>query len=223
MTVYLPLPEHGYNPENQALLKGLGYVITSFKKQLPPVEATHCTLSSENYALSNPHMVIAHATCYGSTLLLYSLAPPDDANARNQVFEAVQALAALFRKIRKVDGLSRIQGFLAPMVRLTSRPRLHGRRELNSALIQVHALNAARICVQYLQHKEVLRSSKLLAACYRSLATFLEFLYEVTEWFPAWCTSHHCSSRSKVLFLTDTPSLFFFLSTHHPTSSSIVP
>lgn len=79
----------------------------------------------ESITLTNPHLIIAHTTHFGSVLMFYSLTSARDPWSRSQVFRAAQALVDLCVKIRGSKGLHRVQGSLILIVRTDFHRRMH--------------------------------------------------------------------------------------------------
>lgn len=95
---------------------------------LPSLADTWGMEPLESITLTNPHLIIAHTTHYGSVLMFYSLTSTRDPWSRSQVFRAAQALADLCAKIRGSRGLHRVQGSLILIVRKGIPRRMHDQR-----------------------------------------------------------------------------------------------
>ncbi|KAF8313474.1 hypothetical protein DL93DRAFT_1175316 [Clavulina sp. PMI_390] len=114
---------------------------------------------------SNPYTLFAHATLYGSSVVLHSLHAGEDIQARSEMLRCSQALV----------GICKV---------------LQGRKDLHiivsSVTLMVHMMNALRIFAHELQRHDVRENANLSTEYCHSVEVLLDFLGEMTALYPAW-------------------------------------
>ncbi|KAF8301440.1 hypothetical protein DL93DRAFT_2233695 [Clavulina sp. PMI_390] len=120
---------------------------------------------SETTGTSNPHIFLAQVTLYGSGLVLYSLRSGKDPDARSQMIRSARALVDVCRKVR-------------------GRERLHSIHACLPALR--HVMSATRVLVHEVRAPDVRESPALSTDYCEAIESLLDFLDDMTMWYPAW-------------------------------------
>ncbi|KAF8310886.1 hypothetical protein DL93DRAFT_1566699 [Clavulina sp. PMI_390] len=120
---------------------------------------------SEGIGNSNPHVLFAHATLYGSSVVLHSLHAGESAQARAEMLRCSRALREICKELQGHRDARSVQSSLVPMV---------------------HMMNAIRIFAHELRRPDVQENATLSAEYCHSIEVLLDFLSDMTVLYPAW-------------------------------------
>ncbi|KAF8309878.1 hypothetical protein DL93DRAFT_2085009 [Clavulina sp. PMI_390] len=139
--------------------------IRSRQKSIPSLSDPRGLRAEEAVSTFNPHILQAHSSLYGSGLILWGLRAPEDAAAKRQMFECLEALAAICELVGTHRHLGRVHSLITSMLPMR---------------------NAIRALASQIRSKEV-RGNLALSTHYCSIMEILlDFLDEMTLRYSEW-------------------------------------
>ncbi|KAF8312620.1 hypothetical protein DL93DRAFT_2081863 [Clavulina sp. PMI_390] len=139
--------------------------ISSHRSTLPAIPDPRGLQPSEAAASFNSNILVAHATLYGSGVILHSLRAGEDFESRAALLLCVKSLVDVSEKVRGHRRLHPVQAGLISMI---------------------HMMNAVRILAHELQKPEAHGNARLSAEYCDAMEILLDYLDDTISLYPAW-------------------------------------
>ncbi|KAF8309041.1 hypothetical protein DL93DRAFT_2170673 [Clavulina sp. PMI_390] len=142
--------------EKQIHSKPTSSLLLFDERGLQPLEAS---------STFQPHVILAHATLYGSGLILHSLRANEDAESKRKMLQCAQGLVEICDNAR-------------------------GNRRLHVGMVNAaHMMNAVRIFARELQRSAVRETAERSIDYCRSIELLLDYLDDMVSSLPAWANA----------------------------------
>ncbi|KAF8323982.1 hypothetical protein DL93DRAFT_59946 [Clavulina sp. PMI_390] len=156
--------QNGYEGHEKDF-QALSAKISDCRDSIPPLSDPRGLGPLETVSNFNPHILLAHATLYGSGLILYKLRSDQDPEAKRHLIQCVRDLVNVCDKVRGQRRLRKVQTALLSML---------------------HMMNGIRIIADELRSSAARGNLRLSADYCYCIELLMNFIEDMGSLYPGW-------------------------------------